>query len=95
MSDKIEIQRVQKIEEEREPQSKWKSKTLWIALTAELITILTIFGVWEKVGIEAATAKLAIMSAIQILVLTGILVDPSNKEDVKKMIARITKKGSE
>lgn len=59
-------------------QSRWKSKVLWAAIFAQIVVLLQIMGVWEKLGITSDTATNVFTGFLQILAIFGIVNNPEN-----------------
>jgi uncharacterized membrane protein len=62
-----------------EKQKRWKSKVVWASVGGLILLLLNSFGVFEKIGITATTAKVIIDSILSILVLFGILNNPTEE----------------
>jgi uncharacterized membrane protein len=60
-------------------QSRWQSPVLWAAVVAQVITILQITGAFRAMGIDAGVVGDVAAAIMQILVLFGVLNDPTNK----------------
>lgn len=61
-------------------QSRWKSPVVWAAVIAQVMTILQITGAFRAMGIDAGVVGDVAASLMQILILFGVLNDPTNKE---------------
>ena len=61
-------------------QSRWKSPVLWSAIAAQLLVVLKVIGVWQLVGIPEDTAAAAVAAVLQLLVLVGVLNDPTTAD---------------
>ena len=62
-----------------EKQNRFKSWALWLSVAGALWTILSMFGITEKIGIEETTYKKLIDCIGEILVLFGICNNPTDK----------------
>ncbi len=62
-------------------QSRWKSKYLWSAIVAQIITILQLTNVFEAIGLDAGLVGDVVAGVLQLLVLLGILNNPVDKEN--------------
>jgi len=61
-------------------QSRWRSKVLWVAIAAQVVALLAFFGVLEMIGITEEWLNNTIGGVLQILVLLGVLNNPTDKE---------------
>ena len=59
-------------------QNRWKSKILWAAVIAQVVIILDAIGFWGMVGIDKSVALTVIESALGLLVLFGVVNNPTN-----------------
>jgi uncharacterized membrane protein len=62
-------------------QNRFKSKVFWTALIAQLISIMGYLGLWEKWGIMPGQVETVVASVLQVLVLFGILNNPTDSEN--------------
>lgn len=62
-------------------QNRLKSPVFWGSLVAQLISLLAFLGVFEKLGIVPADIEQIVAMALQMLVLFGVLNNPTNKEN--------------
>lgn len=62
-------------------QSRWRSKYTWLAISAQLLTILGLMGVYERVGLSQDSLKVAITSILEFLVIIGIINNPTVKQE--------------
>lgn len=60
-------------------QNRWQSPVLWAAVVAQVMTILQITGAFRAMGLDAGIVGDVAASLIQILILFGVLNDPTNK----------------
>jgi uncharacterized membrane protein len=60
-------------------QPRYKSKVLWAAVAAEVVLLLQMFGVFNRLGLSMDTVQQAITGLLGILVGFGILNDPTSK----------------
>jgi len=58
-------------------QSRWKSWVLWSAIVAQVIAICQMSGVFVKLGIDAGNVGDVVAGVLQLLVVMGILNDPT------------------
>ena len=67
-------------------QNKWalrdrlKSRVLWAALAGCLMTVCSVFGVWERIGITAEGFREIIAAVGAVLAAFGVFNDPTNRE---------------
>lgn len=59
-------------------QSRWRSKVLWAAIAAQIISIMQLTGTFEAVGIDAGKAGDIVATVLQFLCLIGILNNPTD-----------------
>lgn len=57
-----------------------KSKVLWAAIIGCIMTVFSVFGLWEKIGITAEGFKELAGAIGAVLAAFGIINDPTNKE---------------
>ena len=62
-------------------QNRWKSKVLWAAIAAQVIAILAFTGVLTLIGITEDWANTLIGSVLQLLVLLGVVNNPTDSEN--------------
>lgn len=58
-----------------------KSKVVWLSVLSLVIILMSIFGVFEKIGITEGNFKILIETILSILVLLGILNNPTDKDN--------------
>lgn len=61
-------------------QNRWKSKVLWAAIAAQIIAIMAFTGILEMIGITEDWISGVIGSVLQLLVLLGIINNPTDGE---------------
>lgn len=61
-------------------QNRLKSKVFWVALVAQIISIIGYLGLFEKWGIMPEQVETMVASVLQLLVLFGILNNPTNPD---------------
>jgi uncharacterized membrane protein len=59
-------------------QSRWRSVVLWGAIAAQVISLLQLLGVFKKFGFDAGYAGTIGATVLQLLVTTGILINPQD-----------------
>jgi uncharacterized membrane protein len=59
-------------------QSRFKSKVLWTALAAQIISLGQLTGLWKELGIDAGTLGNIAALVLQIGVTVGVLNDATN-----------------
>ena len=62
-------------------QNRLKSKAVWISIASFVIFVLVQFGILEKVGLSEDTFKYMIDTILSILVVLGILNNPTDKNN--------------
>jgi uncharacterized membrane protein len=62
-------------------QSRWKSKVLWAAVAAQVVALLAFFGVLKLIGITEDWINNVIGGVLQLLVLFGVLNNPTDSEN--------------
>ena len=60
-------------------QSRWSSKYLWIAIAAQVISLMQLTGAFEAIGIDAGLVGNVVAGVLQLLVIMGILNSPTDK----------------
>jgi uncharacterized membrane protein len=61
-------------------QPRLKSKVVWAAIIAQLITIGQLTGMFQRAGIDAGVVGDTVAAVLQVLVLFGILNNPTDKD---------------
>lgn len=61
-------------------QSRWKSKVLWAAVAAQVLALLQMTGLLARLGVDAGTAGDVVAAVLQLLVIVGVVNDPTNGE---------------
>ena len=61
-------------------QNRWKSKVLWAAIVAQVLVIGELFGLWQAIGVEESAVSDAAAAVLQLLVIVGVVNDPTNGE---------------
>lgn len=59
-------------------QNRWKSKVLWTAIAAQVIALLQLTGTFKALGLDTGLVGNVVAGILQLLVLLGILQDPTN-----------------
>jgi uncharacterized membrane protein len=59
-------------------QSRFKSKVLWTALAAQIISLGQLTGLWKELGVDAGTLGNIVALVLQICVTVGVLNDATN-----------------
>lgn len=59
-------------------QTRWKSKVLWASIAAQIIALLQLTGVLKLAGLDAGYAGDVVASVLQLLVLLGVLNNPTD-----------------
>lgn len=61
-------------------QSRFKSKVLWVAVIGQVISLCQLTGIFAKLGLDAGIVGDTAAGIIQLLVILGILNDPTTKD---------------
>jgi uncharacterized membrane protein len=59
-------------------QNRFKSKVLWAAIAAQIIALLELTGAFKAMGLDAGLAGDVIAGVLQLLVLFGVLNNPTD-----------------
>ena len=62
-------------------QSRWRSPVLWAAVNVQVFLILDTAGAWQAIGLERSVASTIIDAVLQLLVIVGVLNNPTSKKD--------------
>jgi uncharacterized membrane protein len=62
-------------------QNRFKSKVLWAAIAAQIIALLQITGIFREIGIDAGLVGDVVAGFLQLLVLVGILNNPTDSQN--------------
>ncbi len=62
-------------------QSRFKSKVFWITFAAQIISIIGYLGLWEQWGLMPGQVETIVSSVLQLLVLFGVLNNPTDKDN--------------
>jgi uncharacterized membrane protein len=62
-------------------QSRWRSPILWTSIIVQLFLIADTAGLWQRLGIERTAASTIIDAILQMLVIVGVLNNPTDKKD--------------
>lgn len=62
-------------------QNRFKSWALWLSVAGALWTILSAFGIVQKIGIEESTYKTVLDAVGAILIAFGIVNNPTDKSN--------------
>jgi len=60
-------------------QSRWKSPVFWGAVVAQILSLGQITGIWAKYGIDTGMVGDVAAGVLQLMVLFGVMNDPTNK----------------
>lgn len=61
-----------------EKQSRWRSRVLWAAVCAQVLSLAQLTGLLNAIGLEAGLAGNVVAGVLGLLVTFGILNDPTN-----------------
>ena len=59
-------------------QNRFQSKVLWAAIAAQVISLMQLTGAFEALGIDAGLAGDVVAAILQMLVLFGVLNNPTD-----------------
>jgi len=62
-------------------QNRFKSKWLWAAIIAQVITVLQLTGVFKQLGLDIGLVNDVVAGILQLLVLVGILNNATDSEN--------------
>ena len=60
-------------------QNRFKSKVLWMAIVAQVVALGQLTGAFKAIGIDAGLAGDIAAGVLQLLVLVGVLNNPTDK----------------
>ena len=61
--------------------NRFKSKVVWGTIASLVLLVIGELGLWNKIGITESSLRIIIDSLLSILVLVGILNNPTNNEN--------------
>jgi uncharacterized membrane protein len=61
-------------------QSRWKSKVVWAAIAATVLTLLGNLGLYEAIGITQEPLQNVVDAVLALLTAFGVLNNPTNAE---------------
>ncbi|MGE5496101.1 MAG: phage holin [Burkholderiales bacterium] len=59
-------------------QKRWKSKVLWMSIIAQVIALLSVFGLWEWIGVTEEWVNKVVVIVMGILTTLGIVNNPTD-----------------
>jgi uncharacterized membrane protein len=62
-------------------QERFKSKVVWLSVLFLVLSVLNTAGIFEKIGVTEGMAKMTVETILSILVLFGVLNNPTDKEN--------------
>lgn len=62
-------------------QSRWKSKVLWAAIAAQVISLAQLTGVFAALGLDVGMVGDVIAGVLQLLVIVGVLNNPTDVQN--------------
>jgi uncharacterized membrane protein len=63
-------------------QNRFKSKVLWAAIVAQVISIGQLTGLWSRIGVNAGLIGDVAAAILQVLVLVGVLNNPTDPKKI-------------
>lgn len=61
-------------------QSRWKSSVVWTTIVSLIVILIGNYGLWEYIGMDSEVFQKVANLILSILVMVGILNNPTNKE---------------
>jgi uncharacterized membrane protein len=61
-------------------QNRWKSPVVWAAIVAQIISLGQLTGIWAKYGIDTGVIGDVVAGILQLLVIVGVLNNPTTPE---------------
>ena len=61
-------------------QNRWSSKVMWASIIAQIVALCQLTGVFQKIGIDAGYVGDVTASILQLLVIIGVLNNPTDSE---------------
>ncbi|MFA6718290.1 MAG: phage holin [Prevotella sp.] len=58
-------------------QSRWKSAVMWAAIVAQVVGVIGLLGLWDKLGMTSDTLQGVATAVITVLTLIGVLNNPT------------------
>lgn len=62
-------------------QNRFKSRVVWTAIIAQIISICQLAGIFEKIGIDAGIVGDVAAAVLQLCVVVGILNNPTDAQN--------------
>jgi uncharacterized membrane protein len=62
-------------------QNRWRSKVLWAAIIAQVISLLQLTGAFAALGIDAGQVGNVAAGFLQLLVVVGVLNNPTDAQN--------------
>ena len=63
-------------------QNRWRSKVLWMAIIAQVITLLSAFGFWQAVGVTEDWVNKIVIMVMQLLTIFGVVNNPTDPNSI-------------
>jgi len=63
-------------------QNRWRSKVLWMAIIAQVITLLSAFGFWQAVGVTEDWVNKIVIMVMQLLTNFGVVNNPTDPNSI-------------
>lgn len=62
-------------------QNRFKSRVLWVAVLAQIVSVIGLVGGWEAIGITSEVFQGVATAILEILTLLGVLNNPTDGEN--------------
>ena len=63
-------------------QNRWRSKVLWMAIIAQVITLLSAFGFWQAIGVTEDWVNKIVIIMMQLLTILGVVNNPTDPNSI-------------
>ena len=67
------------MDNEKKEQSRWRSPVVWASIVGVIVTMFTVFGVWDKIGITADGFNEIVAAVGALLAAFGVFNNPESK----------------
>lgn len=62
-------------------QNRWKSKVVWASIAAIVALLMTNYGLWQFIGMEEGVFTQLVEMILSVLVLVGVLNNPTDNQN--------------